>query len=178
MKTKLITLLCIGIALIGTMGLVSANGYGDYTHGTLTLGFHTPAVYDLETWTMTPGFYTPMVYAPDVAGDEMEATFYESIIPGTLTLGFNTAGTYDPETGACTPGFYTPMVYTPEGKTAPTDTVGVTPPEQNAPEQWVTPPGEEVRGVDEPGVPEAYSLREDLAGTDMPGAYIGRCFVP
>ena len=105
--------------------------------------------------TVTPGYYTDMVYNPDNLQ--------------TIELPF----------GEITPGYYTEMFYNPPGCTPITSNtnVGSTPP-STTPEVGVPIPGLEERMAEVREVPEAYSLREDLNGTSIPGPYTQERFGP
>ena len=183
MNTKLITLLAIAITLIGLTGAASAYTYSDF--GTVTLGYYTEMVYEpdnlqtieLPFGEITPGFWTEMVYTPGEGDDLL----------GTMTLGYYTEMVYEPDNlqtielpfGEITPGFWTEMVYTPPGCTPIASNANVgSKPLSSTPWVGVPIPGLEERKSEVRELPEAYSLREDLDGTSMPGPYTPERFGP
>ena len=99
---------------------------------------------------------------------------------GTVTLEYYTEMVYEPDNiqtivfpfGEITPGFWTEMVYTPPGCTpiASNANVGSKPP-SSTPGVGVPIPGLKERRTEVQEVPEAYSLRENLNETSMPGPY-------
>jgi hypothetical protein len=181
MNTKILVALVIGIALVGLTCPASAAGYGfyepdvgSYTPSSWVYGQHNP-----DTGVMSVDEYIPGFYTPPADGEAVDEYGFIKPDVGFFTVGVYTAIQFDMGTMTQLPNIYTPGFYTPPADEEETETL------ESIPMSGTTSvtdtkalPIMEERRVDEPEVPEAYSLREDLAGTDIPGVYIGRRLVP
>ena len=173
-KMKIMVTLVIAFTLIGLTGAVSASEYdfvkpdvGSYTLSSWVYGQYNPDTGVMSIDEYIPGFYIPPVVTEDV-------NEYGFITPdvGFFTPGFYTEIQFDTENMTQLPPLYTPGFYTPPADAEETETLESIPMSCTSRVSDLKDlPTMEERIVDEPGVPEAYSMREALAMADMLGVY-------